>query len=100
MMMGDVYPATIYKEYKVLKKRTPWLALIACKKCYTHWYIGTDTDRDNFHVIQLSEEQIISILNEDIWPDDFDDIEEFWPSEGWLSICGYADLDAWKKSNR
>jgi len=64
-----------------LKSRTPWLALVSCKRCGQHWYMATDTEDDDLYFLRLSPVQVHGILYSDTWPTRFDDLENVWPEE-------------------
>jgi hypothetical protein len=70
----------LFDAFDVLKKRNSWLALVRCKICRQPWYIATDTVDDDYHLLRVTEEQVIGILSLDKWPSVFNDRKNVWPN--------------------
>jgi len=86
-------------QAKVLARQTPWIQLIHCCDCGTHWLVGTDTVDDYFDFRRVSAEVAADIVAQDRWPTEFDDWANLWPDKGWLKAFGFDSLDAWRAAN-
>ena len=63
--------------FETLKERNPWLKLVRCPHCGTHWYLGEDIDDLYIYLHRLKTEDVESILGSAQWPDCYDNIEPF-----------------------
>jgi hypothetical protein len=95
---GDVpWVAKVYAE--TLALRTPWIELLRCRCCGTHWLAGNDTIDDVYHLLRLSTEVVANIVTHDRWPTEFNDRASLWPDNKWLNAFGFDSLDAWRAKN-
>ncbi|MBU0490301.1 MAG: hypothetical protein KKA73_19035 [Chloroflexi bacterium] len=91
--------ANLGADFTILKSRTPWLDLIQCLHCGSHWYLATDTVDADYYLLRLTEEQVAAILDRDEWPKQFDDLEHVWPPPGWFAHDDCRDLDDWQEKH-
>ncbi len=76
--LGFETPPGVFSHFKVLKQRTPWLALVQCPSCGSYWYVATDTVEDSYYLLRLAAEDVRRILEYDDWPDRFDGLKYVW----------------------
>jgi hypothetical protein len=68
-------------NFAVERQRNEWLRLVRCAGCGQAWYVAIDTVDDDYHFLRLSTEQLSSINERDVWPPDFDNFVNVWPTE-------------------
>jgi hypothetical protein len=90
-------PKSCVEEYAdVLARKTPWIEVLRCRDCGTHWFQGTDTVDDDYYLYRLTEEVVEDIVVRDRWPTVFDDRPNVWPISGYLGPGGFESLEAWR----
>jgi len=98
---GLGYMADLFKaKMKRLACRTPWIELWRCRPCAQAWLLGTDTSWDVVLFQRVTDAEVSAVLNDDDWPKlvvDPKHIDHLWPSEGWLRVCEYEDLEDWRR---
>jgi hypothetical protein len=91
--LGDFLSA-----FLVLKRRTPWLYAVQCRRCDRLWYLGVDSIDDEYYLHLLNTAERSQILA-GRWPDVFDRISALWPTKEWLALHGYSSLEGWQARN-
>ncbi len=81
--MGLAYETAdlLEKSFALECQRNEWLRLVRCLGCGQAWYVAVDTVDDDYYFLRLSAEQLLSIRERDVWPTDFDDFVNVWPTE-------------------
>jgi hypothetical protein len=55
--------ANLLIGFETPKDRTPWLKLIRCVHCRSHWYLGEDAGDDWYYLHRLKDEEAERILS-------------------------------------
>jgi hypothetical protein len=64
-----------------LARRTPWIELVQCKECATHWLVGTDTVDDDVYLCRVDGETAADIMRDGRWPSVYEDHPHLWPGD-------------------
>ena len=67
------------KTFVIVKTRAEplgWVSLEVCNDCGQHWLVGTDSSHNDVNcLLRLDAETVERILQDDVWPSDFDRYE-------------------------
>ncbi len=71
-LTADWYSENVKERFALLRERTRWLALRRCRRCGQAWYVACDAIDDEWDFRRMSKEEIVRVLERNLWPDDFD----------------------------
>jgi hypothetical protein len=79
--LGHETADLLHSAYDIVRARNAWLDAARCRTCGAHWYVAVDTIDDDYYFRRLSPGEMAGIIENDYWPDDFDNFVNVWPLE-------------------
>lgn len=93
-LWGDFMPKLQYVgDAKFRDSRHWWRISSVCKACSTHWMIAGDIRvYDNYVLTRLSDEEVMRIERDDVWPTAFETFTELLEAEvRHGNLCSFFD---------